>query len=84
MAALDATAGMRPVHVFGAGLRYYRTRAGLSQEQVGERLHFSGDLIGKIENGQRTPTEQPRLSRPRRCRWTGRSSRASQHAADDG
>jgi DNA-binding XRE family transcriptional regulator len=58
MAAPDVTAGMSPLRVFGAELRYYRTRAGLSQEQLGERLHFSGDLIGKIENGQRTPTEQ--------------------------
>jgi transcriptional regulator with XRE-family HTH domain len=39
-------------------LRHYRTRAGMSQEQLGGRLYCSDDLIGKIENGQRAPTEQ--------------------------
>jgi hypothetical protein len=35
-------------------LRFYRTRARLSQEQLGALVHFSGDLVGKIENGQRS------------------------------
>ena len=47
-----------PLRVFGAMLRHYRTRAGMSQEQLGGRLYCSDDLIGKIENGQRAPTEQ--------------------------
>ena len=47
-----------PLRVFGATLRHYRTRAGMSQEQLGGRLYCSDDLIGKIENGQRAPTEQ--------------------------
>ena len=47
-----------PLRVFGAMLRHYRTRAGMSQEQLGGPLYCSDDLIGKIENGQRAPTEQ--------------------------
>lgn len=47
-----------PLRVFGAELRYYRTRASMSQEQLGARAYCSGDLIGKVENGQRTPTEE--------------------------
>ena len=45
-----------PLRVFGAELRHYRMSAGLSQEQLGSRIHCSADLIGKIENGQRAPT----------------------------
>jgi len=48
---------MSPLRVFGAELRHYRTRAGLSQEQLGGRVYCSGDLVGKIENGQRAPME---------------------------
>lgn len=44
--------------MFGAMLRHYRTRAGLSQEQLGARVYLSSDMIGKIEQGQRTPTGQ--------------------------
>jgi transcriptional regulator with XRE-family HTH domain len=44
--------------VFGAELRHYRTNAGMSQEQLGARVYCSGDLIGKVENGQRAPTEE--------------------------
>lgn len=39
---------------FGAELRHHRTRAGLSQDELGQRVHFSGDLIGKIEKAERT------------------------------
>ncbi len=53
----DLNAGMSPLRVFGAELRHYRTRAGLSQEQLGARVYCSADLIGKIENGQRAPAE---------------------------
>ncbi len=47
-----------PLRVFGAMLRHYRVHAGMSQEQLGARVRCSGDLIGKIENGQRAPGEQ--------------------------
>ena len=45
-----------PLRVFGAMLRYYRVKAGLSQADLGSRVHFSDDLISKIEMGQRAPT----------------------------
>lgn len=39
-------------------LRRYRVKAGLSLEQLGARVYLSDDMVGKIENGQRVPTEQ--------------------------
>jgi len=56
--ARDLDQAASPLRVFGAMLRRYRTKAGMSQEQLGARVFCSGDLIGKIENGQRVPTEQ--------------------------
>jgi transcriptional regulator with XRE-family HTH domain len=50
-------AAVSPLRVFGAMLRYYRTRAGLSQTDLGVRVHFSGDLVSKVEMGQRIATE---------------------------
>jgi transcriptional regulator with XRE-family HTH domain len=47
-----------PLKVFGAMLRHYRVSAGMSQEQLGACLYCSDDLVGKVENGQRAPTEQ--------------------------
>jgi transcriptional regulator with XRE-family HTH domain len=37
-------------------LRYYRTRAGMTTEALGQRIHMSGSLIRKIEDGSRTPS----------------------------
>lgn len=56
MNARDFDPAGSPLRVFGAELRFYRTKAGLSQEQLGSRVFCSADLIGKVENGQRTPT----------------------------
>jgi len=50
---LDASAS--PLAFFGAELRLARLAAGLSQEQLGKRLGFSGDLVGKVETGDRKP-----------------------------
>lgn len=47
-----------PLRVFGAMLRSYRVKAGMSREQLGARVYLSDDMVGKIENGQRVPTEQ--------------------------
>jgi transcriptional regulator with XRE-family HTH domain len=47
-----------PLRVFGAELRHYRLTAHMSQEQLGALVYCSGDLICKIENGQRVPTEE--------------------------
>jgi transcriptional regulator with XRE-family HTH domain len=39
-------------------LRRVRTSAGLSQEALGRRLGYSGELVGKVEKRERRPTEQ--------------------------
>jgi transcriptional regulator with XRE-family HTH domain len=51
---LDPTAG--PLDFFGAELRRWRTAAGLSQEQLGQRVGYSGAQVGKIETGERAPS----------------------------
>lgn len=58
MAGDDFDLVASPLRVFGAMLRFYRTRAGLPQTDLATRVHFSDDLISKIEMGQRTPTEE--------------------------
>ena len=58
MAARNFDGMGNPLRVFGAELRHYRTSAGLSQDQLGARISFSGDQVGKVENGQRAPTEE--------------------------
>jgi transcriptional regulator with XRE-family HTH domain len=55
MRDVDGTAS--PLAFFGAELRRTRMEAGLSQEQLGQRIGYSGTLIGKIEIGQRAPSE---------------------------
>jgi transcriptional regulator with XRE-family HTH domain len=58
----DGRAGT-PAGVFGAELRYYRTRAGLSQVELASLANVSHDVISKIETGERPPAEDfpPRL-----------------------
>lgn len=51
---LDASAGASAW--FGAELRHWRTQAGMTQSQLGQRVHVSGDLIGKIEKAERRCT----------------------------
>jgi transcriptional regulator with XRE-family HTH domain len=41
---------------FGAELRRARAAAGMSQDQLGRELSFSGDLVGKIETCERAPS----------------------------
>lgn len=38
----------------GAEIRHWRVRRGLSQDQLGALVHVSGDLVSKLEKGQRT------------------------------
>jgi transcriptional regulator with XRE-family HTH domain len=45
-----------PRAVFGAMLRHYRMRAGLTQDHLGGLAHVSGKLISAYENGWRVPT----------------------------
>jgi transcriptional regulator with XRE-family HTH domain len=51
-------AAASPRHLFGAMVRYYRTQAGLSRDQLGARVYLTGDMVGRIETGQRTPSGQ--------------------------
>ncbi|WP_443035436.1 helix-turn-helix domain-containing protein [Streptomyces sp. BE230] len=41
--------------MFGALLRHYRERAGLSQEGLGLKLGFSKSLVAMVERGERPP-----------------------------
>lgn len=45
-----------PQHWFGAHLRHWRILRGLTQRAVGMSVHVSGNLIGKIEKGERACT----------------------------
>ena len=49
--------------MFGAELRFYRTRAGLPQKDLAARATVSHDVISKIETGERPPAGDfpPRL-----------------------
>ena len=40
---------------FGAELRRLRTTAGLSQEELGQRISYSGSLVGMVETARRAP-----------------------------
>jgi transcriptional regulator with XRE-family HTH domain len=55
MREIDGTAS--PLAFFGAELRRARNEAGLSQEQLGQRIGYSGTMVGKIETGERAPSE---------------------------
>lgn len=44
-----------PEGVFGAELRYYRERSGLSQTELAALVNVSHDVISKIETGERPP-----------------------------
>ena len=52
---LDPTAG--PLDFFGAEVRRWRTAAGLSQEQLGQKVGYSGAQVGKVETGERAPAQ---------------------------
>ena len=56
MREIDGTAS--PLAFFGAELRRFRVEAGLSQEQLGQRIGYSGTMIGKIETGERATSER--------------------------
>ena len=51
-----------PEGVFGAELRYYRERSGLSQTELAALVNVSHDVISKIETSNR-----PREGLPGRC-----------------
>ena len=49
----DAGRTGTPAGVFGAELRFYRTRAGLPQKDLAAQANVSNDVISKIETGER-------------------------------
>jgi transcriptional regulator with XRE-family HTH domain len=53
---LDPTASAAAL--FGAKVRKHREANGWSQEQLGEKVYCTGDMISKIELAQRTPSQQ--------------------------
>jgi transcriptional regulator with XRE-family HTH domain len=58
VASRDLDRAASPLLVFGGMLRRYRVKAGMSLEQLGALVYLSDDMVGKIENGQRVPTEK--------------------------
>jgi transcriptional regulator with XRE-family HTH domain len=61
--AMSNEAPVTPRKAFGAILRGYRLRAGLTQAELGAKVHVVGDVISKIETGERPPAHDlvPRL-----------------------
>jgi transcriptional regulator with XRE-family HTH domain len=53
---LDPTASAAAL--FGAKVRKHREAGGWTQEQLGEKVYCTGDLISKIELAVRTPSQQ--------------------------
>jgi transcriptional regulator with XRE-family HTH domain len=49
--------GASPLAFFGAELRRARSTAGLSQEQLGQRVGYSAAQVGKVETGERAPSQ---------------------------
>jgi transcriptional regulator with XRE-family HTH domain len=49
----DLTPSRSARDLFGAELRYWRERAGISQTRLGKLVSYSGDLIGKVEKAER-------------------------------
>ncbi|WP_228973557.1 helix-turn-helix transcriptional regulator [Streptomyces sp. DH12] len=50
-------AGAEVLRSFGKQLKIFRTLAGLSQVEFGERLGYSEALVASVEQGRRIPTE---------------------------
>jgi transcriptional regulator with XRE-family HTH domain len=50
--------GNVPRAVFGTVLRHYRQQAGLSQEQLGSLVFLTGDMIAKVERGDRAASDR--------------------------
>jgi transcriptional regulator with XRE-family HTH domain len=77
----DADRAGTPAGVFGAELRFYRTRAGLSQKDLAARATVSHDVISKIETGERPPAEDfpPRLDAVPELDTSGALTRLWEH-----
>ena len=92
MPGIDAVDGT-PEGVFGAEVRFYRTRAGLSQAELAALVNVSHDVISKIETGARAPAGDfpPRLddvsqldTRESLTRLWGHLSKGARHRVHPG
>lgn len=45
-------------HKFGAELRLHRNKSGLSMARLGGKIYFSPETIGRVERGERKPSEK--------------------------
>lgn len=52
-----ARSGANQLTYFGRTLRHYRQRAGLTQEQLAEKVGWSPQLVGHVEQGVRSPQQ---------------------------
>jgi hypothetical protein len=70
--ARDLDSAASPLRVFGALLRRYRVKAGMSLEQLGARVFLSDDMVGKaspdrLGAGWRAAVARSSHCRPQRC-----------------
>ncbi|MFE0462338.1 helix-turn-helix domain-containing protein [Kitasatospora sp. NPDC058965] len=61
MNRLELNPDASPRHAFGAELRKLRDGLGLTQDEMGERLSYSGTHMSAVETGRKPPT--PRFAR---------------------
>jgi tetratricopeptide (TPR) repeat protein len=54
----ELTPARSAAHTLGAELRRLRVEHGLSQTALGELIHHSGALVGKVEKAERFPTAE--------------------------
>lgn len=54
---MELDPGANALAFFGAELRHYRTMRKLSQDRLGELVHYSGALVGQIEKGASRPSQ---------------------------
>src|SRR6266567_3602368 len=47
-----------PAALFGAEVRRLREAQGWSQDALGDKLSYSGQLVGLVENARRTPSRE--------------------------
>lgn len=47
-----------PPTMWGAMLKHYRERAGLSQEQLAQQINYSSAQVASVETGRRKPSEE--------------------------
>jgi transcriptional regulator with XRE-family HTH domain len=84
MPSREPEAGASPLTLFGAELRHYRTAAGLSQEQLGERIGYSAALVGAVETARRMASEDftQRCDEVAEIRTGGALGRLREHLRD--